>query len=302
MHFSANETSDSLYLKAWDTVKRIQATLSMGDETFSELLELPKNTYQKIKAGQKPVPAKAFAHLSKALNLNVGDIYSGRINYAALDAYFNKNELYISEVYTRGAGSRFWTVQNILTYVEKRYGWHMRLQALRHFQLSERYFSDLNRGINFDFMTELLAYLEYRTMPGAEFVFTGSNLVNIFNKKNLIGDLLQQKKMKSAYEVFFEKTITQIDRNYSYRIEYINDRECVIRMEPDAMVSEELHKRNPGSFNTCTYREGVLAAVPKYLGIGTAKVSQLSCFHKGDSICRFRIQFPRILASFQLRS
>lgn len=285
-------TKSQLHLKTKDTLARIQSTLCLEDEEFSDFLEINPRQLERFRLEQRQIPLSAFMRLSERLNLNLEDLYHGRINYAALDVRFHKNELYIPEGYTVGAGSRFWTVINILNYIESKYGWHLRLQALRHFQLSERFLISPDRKINFRFMTDLLTYLSTQVMPGGNFFHTGQNIAGTFKKPELLKDLWEQRHFKNLYEVFFKKTIGFIDRNYFYKINYLRDTECEIRMVVNQDISESMKWKNPGSFNTCTYRAGVLSSVPHYLGLASATVHKTSCIHRGDTICSYHIKFP----------
>lgn len=276
---------------ALNTLQRIQATLSLSDTEFSEFLELTPQCLENILGGRKPIPLNAFVSLSDRLNLNLEDLYHGRVDYPSLEIRFNGDPYYIPSQYSIGAGSRFVTVINILNYVEKMYGWHKRIQTLRHFQMSEGFLASPDRLINFRYMTHLLTYLNANVMPESEFFKMGQNIIKTLNKPLLMEPLKEKNSLQDTYEHFFKDTIRFIDRNYIYTVKKLTKDSCVVSLKPNPTISQLMQWKNPGNFGTCTYRAGVLTIAPIYLDKVPAQIRKIKCVHQGDSECQYHLSF-----------
>ena len=292
-------TEPQVKTSSLNTLLRVQSTLCLSDPDFSNYLEVNPQQFETIKAGMKSIPLLAFAKLAERLNLNLEDLYHGRVDYPSLGVRFRTEPQHLPEKYSAGAGSRFATVINILDYVEEKYGWHKRIETLRHFQMSEDFLSAPERPVNFRFMTHLLTYLDAHVMPETEFFRIGQNTLKILDKSNLLKPSGNPSSVpssipssiKDAYEFFFKDTIRFIDCNYIYTLEKLTRSSCVVSLKPNPAVSEPMEWKAPGSFGTCIYRAGSLSIVPRYLGKSAAHVLKTKCVHQGETSCEYHLTF-----------
>lgn len=271
--------------------ERLRATLGIEHSAWASVLRLTTKEYAKVLSGKKPLTVLSLFAISERFSLSIELMMQNRLDYAAVVEHQAGNLAYLPERYTVAAFSKRRTAVNFLGYIENTYGWRLRSEALRHFQMTEASFSDPDATINVQFLTDLMGFLRKRGLSDKDFFEIGAHSL-VTNRKSLLGEALCKKKSPSqVYETMTVELISFFERNCSYRLARLTEDSCVLESHSNSDVASALRVKHLGSVDGCLQRAGILASAPGYIGLPRARVFELTCVHRGDSKCRFKVDF-----------
>lgn len=283
-----------------DQLERLRTTLSMDVKSWSEILDVSVEDYAAIQNNSKPVSIVTLARVTDHLQLTLESLMNNRIDYRAVAARHSGDNAFLPERYVVGAMSKRRSSYNLLTATEDLLGWRARSMAMRHLQVTEAAFTNLDDVINLRFNTDLCDYLAKHY--GGSHLFHQMGAYFIINNLNSpIGKALAKNKtLMELYQQFIEELVPKYwENNFRYRIVSIGP--GFIRAEgvPNPDVADSLKVQNPGSASVCQTKVGLVSSVAGCLGVPFAHVEEISCVHRGDDKCVYDIDFERSSFHFE---
>ncbi len=82
------------------TLRKIRTAIGASESRFAEMMDLDLREFKKINAGLQPLSINPIFNLSKNLDLNIGLIVSGKIDYVALLKRHRNGELVLPSRYS----------------------------------------------------------------------------------------------------------------------------------------------------------------------------------------------------------
>jgi hypothetical protein len=284
------------------TLECLRLATQLSSEEWASCLRISTNNYQQ-QLGQPEILIndRSLENLAEMIDLTPENIVSGNIDFKTVAKRHAGYSTYLPEKYSRFAYSKIRTSSYLLDYVEMVYGWKTRRSILRHFQLNESIFSDLDKQISVQFISDLCLHLTQKGLVLPEFYSIGK-YSTISNRNSAVGSLFRELgRPRVAYEKCFTEFIGKYyDQNFVYTLMSLKGTTCVLEARPHQRVLDELHVSTIGNAATCASRGGTFASIMGYLGAADADVIESSCIHKGDAHCIYVIDFEkaeRILSS-----
>jgi predicted hydrocarbon binding protein len=127
----------------------------------------------------------------------------------------------------------------------------------------------------------------------------GRNFVEISKKTPMGAELRAARNVRELYEIFQECNIVEryMERNCQWRVAFVGAHRCIVEGTPEREFISMLGKEYMTSEAACLVRQGFIASIPGYLGYPPANIRKLSCVARGDSSCRYDLDFLPILKS-----
>ena len=278
--------------KLWTTLSDIQTTISVDDGTFSDFLELPVQRFRQLRNTKKAPSVCAIDSIAEKLNLDIEHMLGGNIDFTALSEHFFGNDAYVPDKYLVAAHSRRRTSAQILAYIGRFHGQSSKTALLRRFQIHETAFTDLNKTININFLSDLCATIETMGFSKSEIEKMGAYSF-VQNRNTELGHILSShKSLRSLHEDIFASTVGKyFDTNFHYKLIELTDEHCVFESIENRDICDELGMPHIGTKTTCAIKRGTTASLAKYLGHNNSKVQETHCIHHGDRSCRFLVSF-----------
>lgn len=262
---------------------------------WAELLHRTEAEYRRLaRQDDADIPESVILELSESLEISPEAIISGMIDYAALSKRFSGGSAVLPEIYAQNAFSRRRTSVHLLDYLEIHYGWRLRSNILKHFQITEQVFGNPDEKISVRFVTDLCDHLEASGFNEDSFFRMGQYSV-VANYHSKLGDAFREQRDPSrVYEACFTEIANRFyDENFRYTLVRLDEHRCVAEVRPNPTVLESLHMTKIGSVATCWARRGTISTMVGYLGLPFAQVKEETCVHRGDLSCRYEINFEQ---------
>jgi hypothetical protein len=283
-----------------ETLERLRESTFLSDEEWSDCLQLSPSRYHSLKAQNKiALSNQVLEDFSGLIDLTPEAIISGNIDFKTVAKRQNGHASFLPERYSVSAHSKIRTSSHLLDYIEIFHGWRARSRILRHFQLNESIFANLDREISIQFLADLCAHLSSMGIGLSDFYEIGKYSV-VSNSNNAVGDLFRKTKdPKTAYEKCFTEIIgSYYDKNSIYTLKKLARFSCVLEAKPHPLVMDELREKNPGSAAACTSRGGGFASIMCYIGAPESVVKETTCIHRGDAFCTYEINFENAARTY----
>lgn len=277
--------------QVWERLERIRFALGLLDRDFAKLLELKPEEYLEYREARTALPVTSILPLLSEANLSIERFMVGDIDIPAVEAHYRKDFDFVPERYLRGAFSRRRTPVHILGFLESRFGWQARAQALSHFQVTESAIGKVDELINLNFSADLASYLNRRG-HGAEFFYQAGLHSSVVNWNSAFAETLRaQSSLKSVYEVGIAELMNFVEQNHEYRLTHLTETHATLVSRQRNEVLAALEARKFGNSLLCQLRLGVGAAFVRYLGLPEARAVEVRCVHRGDPHCQFEYDF-----------
>lgn len=277
----------------FDTLERIRSTIQLSNEDWAELLQLTPAGYQLLGLRDPcEIPDRVASDLCDYVGITPEALQSGIIDFKTLAKQVSGNVSFVPERYSEGAFSKRRTSGHLLDLIEIRYGWRERLRLLRTFQVTDAIFADPDGRINLRFLSDLCAYLRGKGFSRDALAEMGQHSV-VTNYAGPLGRHFRRlRNVQKAYESCFTEVINRYyDENFVYELVRMDEHSCTVECRYRPEVLDATRSRAPGNEGTCSTRAGAFASIPGYLDLPYAKVTESSCIHRGDPLCRYEIDF-----------
>lgn len=274
-----------------ETLERIRLTARMSRHEWLDLLGLQFSDYQKFKSGKLALTDKTLTNVARQFDLPVDDLEMGRIDFADLSMRLDQSDAALPEKYSKAAYSRKRSLLSAMEFIEKTYGWRLRLDILQKFGIPERQLQNAFEPISMRFITDLCFYLRRRSFTATDFFSMGSYTFD-GNRNTVVAKLFsEQRSAAEAFELLFGEALKLYEQNCDYKILSLDRAGATVQMSSNPHVAAEMGLRHVGNEHTCHFKAGIIASTPKYLGLSSATVTHPSCVHRGDGACIYEIQY-----------
>lgn len=272
-----------------DTVERLKAISQMPEHEWLDLLEISWKDYQQFRMGFRSSPDNCLENIAHHFNIEQRDLLFGNVDFKKLAIEHDLKGPEVEDYYMVAAHSRRRTTITSIEYLEQTYGWRLKADVLKHFHIKESALQDPFAPVSMRLITDICDYLDHRQFSRNDFYAMGAYTVS-GNKKSMLATLLAQtENAQNLYEHFINSLMPMFESNSYYRYNRINALECLITMESNQDISNQLGVKKLGSQNICHLKTGFCASLPGYLGLPFAKVTHTTCEHRGDDACRFHV-------------
>ncbi|MGZ3725655.1 MAG: hypothetical protein ACXWQQ_07635 [Pseudobdellovibrio sp.] len=274
-----------------ETFERLRVTSNMSSPQWLELLNLSWNDYQNFKISKYELPEKSLENVAKYFSLTPEQITNGGIDYRNIAVQFEKNQAEMPELYAKAAFGRKRTSITSLDFVEKFAGWRLRLDSIRQLNVAESLLQDPFSSISMRFITDLCSYLYKRQFQKSDFFAMGAFTYE-GNKDSVVGKLFaEMPSPQDAYEFFFQECMKLFEQNCIYTITRMGENSLSVEYITNPYVAAESGVRHLGNTHVCQVKMGLIANIPRYLGLPASKIKEVSCVHTGDNVCCLEVDF-----------
>jgi len=256
------------------------------------MLQLTEREFDKFKKIKKVLPATKVFSLAERLELGFETIATGKIDYQALTQHYFGNKNFLPERYTNAALGRRRTVLCILNYIESMFGWKERLLTLRHFQLNESIFANIDEPINFLFASDICEYLSRYKLDEAAFSQIGIHTFQTINSSKVKKELGETKNISELYEkMCLDFAPKHLEQNFIYDFHKTSATTCVYIAKPNPIMLDMLNLKTVGNPATSILRGSVAASFSTLFDLPPSSVKQISSIYQGDSDIKYEIDF-----------
>lgn len=274
-----------------NTVEQLQATSHLPEDQWLDLLEMTWKEYYSFRAGQSELGRKSLENLSSFFDLSLPQLVEGEIDFRNLSINKAPKDSHIPEQYLVGAHGRLRTTITSLEFLEKKYGWRLKSDVLKKFDLFESNLQDAFAPISIRLITEICDYLYKRQFTADDFYQMGVYSYE-GNKHTLLSQIYSEiHSFKDAFQALFTHVMPLFEQNCAYHFEFLKDGNGLVTVQSNPDVAAALKVKALGSPHTCQLKGGIWASTALYFGLDLPKVSHLRCEHKGDGICEYLVDF-----------
>lgn len=274
-----------------ETLERIRLTAKMSRHDWLDLLGMQYSEYQKFKSGQLTLSESSLRNVAGEFAIPVQLLESGAVDFSDLSIRLEDDDVVMPEKYRKAAYSRKRSLLSAFDYLEKTYGWRLRLDIQQKFGVPERQLQNAFETISIRFITDMCQYLKRRSFAPSDFHAMGSYAFE-GNRNTVVAKLFgQMRSPAEAFEFLFGDALKLYEQNCEYKIVRLDRHHAVIDMISNPHVAAETGVRHLGNEHTCHFKGGIIASTPRYLGLPEATVTHTTCVHRGDSRCRYEIEY-----------
>jgi hypothetical protein len=278
------------------TLRNIREAMDVDDHLFASELELTHSDWLKVLAGQKEIELTPLMRLTQKLNLSLEAFQLGDIDYLALSQTLARrsHEYPLPRKYTRHSTSRAHTALNILTSTQAIYGPMTGVRVLRRLQIDPSVFQKPENSVSPVLLCDILTELSRAGLDDRTLQNMGRNSYETNRRSRLGITFSRAKEIRALMESIIYDHIALFDENSTYQITHLSQNACtlVARLKPEAAVLRQANLH--GARFSCQLRGGVIESFPKYVGQGFARAKHTRCVYRGDSECRYEIEFERV--------
>lgn len=274
----------------WNTLQRIQLSLSISDSKMAEMLLLTSKDFLRMRAeGREPVVRSAM-HLCERLNISFDRLIEGKLDFAALTKHYFGESSYVPERYLSGAFGKRRIAIDYISRVESALGWKNRVQLMRHLQLTEDFCASPDEQVNLELTSEILNWVSSEFSD--ETLIKDMGVGVIANQvKGPIGIALSStRNLKELYEMLIGEVLGRYwEKNYLWNVHSVNSNTICVRGIPNPEVFGFVSESSVKNYTMCILRTGIMGAIPMFLGYGATTARKTACVAKGDSFCEFEL-------------
>lgn len=272
-----------------DTLERLRVTARLSQTEWCDLLGVFWQDYQKLKFGEYQIDDKAIDGLASYFQIPASSIIEGQIDFSALALKRERPQDTLPEKYQKAAFSRRRSVVTSVDFLESRFGWRLRADALNKLELPESVVQNPYGAISVQCIVDLCTYLKRRGFTTNDFFAMGVYSYEAC-KDTLLGRVFSElRNPTEIYEVFITEAMKLFESNCRYTIHRLSPGYVFIEVTSDRDVAAKLKVRHIGSKELCEFKAGLAASIPLFHGLPAAKVREVKCVHRGDSTCLFEI-------------
>ncbi len=276
-----------------ETLERLRWTANLSQQQWLDVIGIQWWQYHCIKAGIEPTPETVIERAAQYFNIKPEDITSGTLEFAEIAAVSHRDTT-IPDRYADAAFGRQRTTITSLEFLENYYGWRLKLDTLNAHHVTEADLRDPFSPISMNLISDICTYLhDHRHFRAEHFLAMGAYSY-IANRHTLVGQLLsEQKNPVDLYDFFFHEALKLFEQNCNYTITKQCPNGITVEIVTNADVAAECGVRHLGNIHICHLKAGMLVTLTRYLDLPNAKVRKTACVHRGDSACRYEIEFPQ---------
>ncbi len=276
-----------------ETIEHLQATSQLSEEHWLDLLQMSWKDYFEFRAGQKEVDFKTWENLAAYFDVAPEKILSGEIDYRSLSVSKTPKNIQMPDQYLVSPHGRLRSTITSIDFLEYKYGWRLRSDVLKKFNLYEPQLQDAFAPISIRLITEICDYLHKRQFKPDDFFQMGAYSYN-GNQNSLLPKLYSEiGSLKDTFEFIVKNVMPLFELNCHYTFEVLKDGTGLITMKSNPEIAAALNVKHLGSPHLCHLKGGIWASTALYLGLNLPKVTHPKCEHRGDGICHYHLDFSK---------
>ena len=276
-----------------DSLERLRLTTHTSQADWLDLLQLHWDDYQKLKAGEIGIDASVIERVTEHFQLSSQDFIENKVDFK----WLAQSDLHGHSItptplrYTQAAYGRKRASINAVDFLERIGGWRLRYDLLESLSFPEAELQDPFGSISVQFMTDVCAYLNRRQFDKETLFAMGADTYQA-TRHSLVGKIFSEmRSVPELYEHFFGDCMRLFEANCDYRLTRITAHEGTLEVRSNTGVAEQLGVKQIGNAQLCTFKAGMIACIPQFLGRAQAEVKETKCVHHGDHCCRFEFKF-----------
>ncbi|MBX2986964.1 MAG: hypothetical protein KF802_03615 [Bdellovibrionaceae bacterium] len=271
-----------------DRVERLRSVSDLSEAEWLDLLGMSWHGYRRFMAGTRTLPGKSYERMARYFRLDEQSLVEGKVDFKELIRDFSRQRM--PEEFLVGAHGRSRTTITSLEYLEGQFGWRLKDDLLRRFGVGAAALQDAFAPISIRLITQICDHLHKRLFREQDFFAMGAYSYE-GNRHSVVAQSLRDvESLEELYTRFFNEVIWLFERNCHYHYEQLSPRQGLLTSKTIPDVAQALEVRHVGSEQICHLKAGMWASLPAYIGLPMAKVTRLSCEHRGDDACRLLIE------------
>lgn len=273
-----------------ETIERLQLTSGINEEEWLDILRCTWRSYFNFRSGLEKLPLSSIESLANYLHVEVSDLIRGNLDFNDI-ALRNKSFQEIPDYYMVAAYGRLRTTITSLEFLEKKFGWRLKNDILRHFSISETILKDAFAPVSIRLITDICQYLHMRRFCASDFFNMGAYSFE-GNKGSIVGHLYSEMSdFREAFDAFATSIMPMFEHNCTYTFKMRDALTGLVDVKSNPDIAATLDVNALGSPHICQLKAGIWASLTSYFGISLPRVTHTLCEHKGDHVCRFVFDF-----------
>jgi hypothetical protein len=272
------------------TVSNIRAAIEVDECTFSEMLGIGRDHYSRIVQGAEDYSIINLDSLSKAIELDIDLLYSGKIDYAALAKQF-RGDFALPERYSLPEQriGRIRALKSIHCFLGSMYSFDYADGVFRRLQIKNIHLQNSSDFVGIWAVANVLAELKRDGLAAEIFQALGTMTTAVDNKIDAAYSTLPNAKQ--LYRAVFEQYAEFFDRAYRYKLLRLTDRGCTMSVSLNDETPDRLKTSHFGNKQTCLFLQGVFSSFLRCTDNRFATVLESECMHEGGSRCVYHLRW-----------
>jgi hypothetical protein len=286
-------TNDSLRpsLRLIDSIERLQALSRLNESDWLDLMNVSWAEYDSFRAGLDRLPYAAFEKVADYFELATVDLFIHKIDFRDIAQRQTPRHARLPDRFLAGAYGRLRSTIGAIESLEKNYGWRLKHDVLRQFQLFEPSLMNPFAPVSIRLMTEICEYLHHRQFSERDFFNMGTYAYDS-DRESLIGSIYRElTNFREAFKVFATVLMPLFGQNCSYGFQMKDEHTGVLVMRSNPDIAAELRLKVLGSPHICQVKAGSWASLLFYFQMTLPQVTHPECEHRGDAACKFVFDF-----------
>lgn len=274
-------------------ITKIQDLLELTNKEMAGLFDVSEKKYNRYIENPNNLPLGALKYFSETLELDHNNLISGIIDYQTLFERWGKGVTNtIPSKYQKSAGSRVRTIGKMLLPIEKVMGDHFVEKILWHFQLNRELLDCRDQLVNVNLIVDLFHHLR-ENWNFTEYNFKDIGLNSHSNQfdHNLYLEIGNCSGPYKLYEKIFTELTPHYEKNFDYKILKLTKSKMVLECLQKRERTEALNRPIICSPDSCAYREGIIASMPRMIGLNDGSLKTLKSVHQGDHSTVYEVEF-----------
>lgn len=282
-----------LQLSLHKTVHRIQSTLDLDDQSYSEYLRLSETTLKKIKRGRTTYSIENIHSLCSRLDLSFDRVLQGEIDFPSLEKQFHGNistlpERYLNPQHQLGKAR---AIIGLFDYLDIYYGEDYTRSIRRWLQFRSTALTDPLTPVSPLILIDALKKLEEDGIKDKRVLLTGTHNL-IINGNTLFGRILSKKPNPSElYRSIHEELLGYYDQLFDYRLLRLSPNDCLIEVKMKDQTKDLFSTHVLGGRSVCLYKQGVYISCVGNIQEPLAKIKESECMYKGAPRCVYQLSW-----------
>lgn len=274
-----------------ETVEHLQAVTRHSDDDWLDILQVSWKDYYTFRAGQKCISFSSIERLANHFKMPTASVLTGRVDFEQIALAYSPKETALNERYSVGAHGRMRSTITSIEFLEKTFGWRLKQDILRRFELSEALLQDPFHAVSILLITDICDYLHRRQFTDQDLLLMGTYSFE-GNKNTLVGRAYSEMPTyQDAFHAFATTLMPIFERNCTYHFEMVEENTGVVNSISNPDVASELNVKHLGSTHLCHVKNGIWASLVCYFGLTLPKVTHTKCEHRGDEMCQSVFDF-----------
>lgn len=285
-----NRCVSILEKRTYSNLEKLRLHLDKSHQDWADSLALSQTEYKKHYLNSCwNLPFKSLVNICDLYKIDSEAVSTSRFDAWAAAEHFHENYGHLPERYTIAKFSKRRTMLNILRHIEDAFGTHVSVRIMRYLQLTPQILHAIDANTNVLMAVDILETIK-RTLPNDDYIFTlGRNSVVQTKNSPISTALASCRSVEEIYEKFLDQEVRYHEKNHFYRYELTRQSQIIVESKQSAEVGELLKNPLYGSDEVCTFKAGVISAIPQYIGGQNLPVKKLTCIHHGHATCRWLV-------------